>query len=445
MNPCRSPLLLALLPLFAFSLPAQEEKSSPTSWGNWISWRGFASRGLAENSNPPIEWSETKNVRWKAEIPGRSLSTPIVLANWVYLLTAVPSEREGEATNLEPANPRSNPPPTVEYDFFLLALDRGDGKEVWKTLLATAIPHEGGHASSSQASSSPVTDGEHVFVNLGSRGIHCVDLAGEVVWSRDLGLMRTRHQYGEGSSPVLFGDKLIVNRDQEGESFLHVLDKISGEDVWQVARDEETNWTTPLVVLVEGQPQIVVAAHNASRGYDLETGESLWTLPGMTKLCIPSPMHAEGIVYLMSGYPGSSLQALRLTGAKGDMSGSESLLWTHERNTAYVSSPLLYEDRLYFVRVVNGVLSCLDAKTGEVRYEGQKMPGMRRVVSSIVGGGGRVYITSQNGTTKVVKHGDVYEELASNKLEDEFEASPAIAGGELYLRGHRYLYCIAEG
>ena len=306
------------------------------------------------------------------------------------------------------------------------------------------MPHEAGHSTASQASGSPLTDGEHIIAHFGSRGLYCLNMDGEVQWSKEFGQMRTRMGFGEGSSPALQGDVLAMTWDHEGDSFIVTFDKSTGEELWRQPRDEATTWATPFIVSVNGASQIITTATRASRAYDLISGEVIWTCTGMTANCIPTPVYRDGVVYLMSGFRGNKLQAIRLAGAKGDITGTDQVIWSHGQGTSYTPSALLYEDNLYFLRTNNGVLSCLDRKTGDVHYEGQRLPGMRQVYSSPVGASGRVYVTSRGGTTVVLEHGNEYVELATNELDDGFDASAAIVGDELYLRGQKFLYCIAE-
>ncbi len=268
-------------------------------------------------------------------------------------------------------------------------------------------------------------------------------LDGELLWQRDLGDMRTRNGFGEGSSPAVAGDLLIVNWDHEDDSFIVALDKKTGKDVWRRDRDEVTSWSTPLVVEVGGRPQIVVAATGRSRGYDLATGEVVWQLGGMTVNVVPSPVYGNGMAYLMSGFRGAALQAVRLAGAQGELEATEAVAWTRDHDTPYVPSPLLYDDRLYFLKVNTGILTCLDAATGKVLYQ-QRLDGISNVYASPVGAAGRVYLAGREGTVLVLEHGDAYKVLASNTLDEGFDASPAIAGGELYLRGAKHLYSLTE-
>lgn len=423
--------------LLASCVGAQEAQ------GHWKSWRGENGTG-AGRGKPPITWAEGKNVRWKVQVGGRGVSSPIVFGDRVYVTTAVETDRSGPSTALEAHDKLSTPPPTNVHAFAVVALDRATGKSVWRRVVKETIPHEGGHKTNSQAAGSPVTDGERLYVDFGSRGLYCLGFDGKVLWSKDLGLMRTRHQYGEGASPAVYGDTLVVLRDQEGDSFIAAFDKRTGRPLWRKKRDEVTGWSTPLIVDVDNKPQVITTATGASRAYDLSTGEERWSLSGMTVNSIPSPIHAEGVAYLMSGWKGNVLQAVRLSGAKGDLGNTPHVAWTHSRNTSYVPSALLYGDCIYFLRLVNGVVTCLDRKTGAVHYEGKRLSGMRRIIASPVGAGGHVYITAVSGTTQVLKHGPEFALAATNQLDDEFIASPALAGNEIYLRGEKHLYCIAH-
>ena len=435
------PPCLALL--LASAVVAQDRSATkPADGPGWHTWRGPDCRAIAPDADPPITWSEgeAKNIRFKVALPGLGTSSPIVLGARIYVTTAIETDRTGRG----PARDAGGPTPTKVHEFAVLALDRHSGKVLWHKNVIEKAPHEGLHPTATQASHSPMTDGEHLYVYFGSRGLHCLDLAGEVQWSKQFGQMRTRHNWGEGSSPVIHGNTIVVNWDHEDDSFVVALDKRNGKELWRKPRDEVTSWSTPLIVEVDGGLQVIIAATTASRGYDLANGKVLWTCAGMTVNCIPTPIHANGLVYLMSGYRGNKLQAVRLKGATGDVAKGNNLVWTHDRSTSYVPSSLVYENCIYFLRKNSGVLSCLDATTGKPHFEGQRLAGIRSVYASPVGAAGRVYITSRKGTTNVFKVGAEYRELASNKLDDEFDATAAIVGDAIYLRGRAHLYCIAE-
>ncbi|MEM6674105.1 MAG: PQQ-binding-like beta-propeller repeat protein [Planctomycetota bacterium] len=421
----------------------------------WPAWRGPDRNGVALSA-APTTWSESENVKWRVELPGLGISTPIVWGDRLYVTTAVDTGRvpegapepepEPEPAAEEGRRRRRREAPRTVFEFRVLCLDRSDGSVVWNTLAADGVPHEAGHSTNSQASASPITDGEHFFAFFGSRGLHCLDMDGKVVWSKDFGEMQTRNQFGEGASPALHGDTLVVVWDHEGDDFIVALDKSTGEEKWRKVRDEPTSWVTPLIVPVGDRQQVIVPGTGASRAYDLETGDVVWEIAGMTTNCVPTPIYEGGIVFLMSGFRGSALQAIALEGAKGALGDDdENVLWTYGKNTPYVPSGVLVDGRLYFLRVNSGRVTCLDAASGEELFAAENLGGIRSVYGSLTAAGDHVYATSREGETVVFQAGSEFVEVASNVLDDAFDASPVIVEGELFLRGRKALYCIAEG
>ena len=306
------------------------------------------------------------------------------------------------------------------------------------------VPHEGfRQGDGSFASPSPITDGQHVFAYFGSRGLYCYDLEGKLQWSHDLGDMRISNGFGEGSSPALYKNTLIVNWDNEGDSFVVALDKNTGKTLWKTEREERTSWSTPLVVEHDGKPQIVTDATSRIRSYDLATGKLIWECAGLTRNVIPSPVAGDGMLYAMSGFQGNALLAIHL-GRTGDLTGTDAIAWSHKKSTPYVPSPLLYGDKLYFFAGNNGTLSCFDIRAGKALIDAERIDALQGVYASPVGASGRVYLTGRNGVTVVIRQSDKLEKLATNQLEDKFDASPAVVGKDLFLRGHEHLYCIAE-
>ena len=269
-------------------------------------------------------------------------------------------------------------------------------------------------------------------------------MTGQPLWDHDFGDMDIRMGFGEGSSPTLHGDTIVINWDHQGQSFITALDKRTGRELWRSDRDEITSWSTPLVVEHNGRAQIITSATNRVRSYDLETGVLLWNGEGVTLNAIPSPVAADGMVYLTSGYRGNQLYAVALDDAAGDVTGSNAIVWSLDQDTPYVPSPLLYDGILYLTKGNNGILSAYDARTGELHYGPERLPGIRSLYASPVAADRRIYIPSRDGTTLVVAAGPSFEVLSANILDDRFDASPAIVDGEIYLRGHRYLYCIAD-
>ena len=405
---------------------------------NWPSWRGPDATGVAPKAKPPAEWSEEKNVRWKVEIPGRGSSSPVVWGDRVEVLTAAPAGVELAASHDSRARQ------LTPHRMMVLALDRKTGKTVWERTAREEQPHEGYHQQfGTWASASAVTDGEVLIASFESRGIYAYDMNGKQLWTVDLGDKKMRNEFGEGSTPALHKDRVVLVWDHQGESFIAALDKKTGKELWRQKRQEIDSWATPLVVESGGKAQVVTGAMNRIRSYDLQSGELVWETAGLTMNPIPSPVAADGIVYLMSGFRGNSLKAIRLAEAKGDITGTPAILWSFDRDTPYVPSPLLYDGVLYFLEGNTGVLSAFDAKTGKPHYQVQRIEGVPNVFASPVGADGKVFVLGQDGSTAVIKHGPAFELIGVNKLEDRFDASPALVDGEIYLRGYKYLYCVA--
>ena len=431
---------------------------------NWHHWRGPHANGTAVNANPPITWSESENIRWKVPIPGLGHATPIIWDDKIFVQTAIKIEKteedrpeEAPETESVDENPFSGFLPKEQenrgrsgnrgidpYQFRLITYNRSDGSILWEKTLREEAPHEGMHNDSSYASNSPVTDGEHIYAYFGSRGVYCLNMTGDLIWEKDLGEMRKAGTFGEGSCPIIHGDTIVILQDQEGQSFIVALDKRTGDEIWKMERDERTTWTSPIVVEHNGTSQVIVPATNRTRSYDLKNGDVLWECGGMTRNVIPSPLHSNGHVYVISGFSGSSLQAIDLDVADGDITGTDAVEWEYNRDTPYVPSPMLSGDIIYFLKGNTGILTAIDRKTGRLHYGPERVAGIGGVYSSIAGAADRVYIASRNGTVTVLKDGPEFEVLAENKLDDSFNASPAFVGSELILRGTQYLYCIAE-
>lgn len=477
---------------------------------NWPTWRGTSGQGIADGA-PPIEWGEGKNIRWKVEIPGRGMSTPIVWGNQVFVLTAIPTGPKKETTGASTSTGRSggsgrpssgggggfnredfmkrfdknkdgeiseeernaartemrrggggsgsssrnrrgrggrggfsmSQAPTQAQQFTIVSLNRKTGKELWQQSPHQEFPHEGHHKDHGFASASPVTDGKSLFVSFGSRGIYSYDLEGQLLWQRQFGKMRTRAGFGEGASPALTEKALIVLWDQEDQSYIVALDKQNGKEIWRQDRDEQTSWTTPLVVTVAGQEQIIVSGSKRTRSYDAASGKVVWEAGGLTSNVIPTPVTGNGLVYVMSGYRGTALQAIKLN-SKGDVSDSDAIAWSYGRSAPYVPSPVLSGERLFFHKSNSAMLSCFNAKTGKSIFVDERLEGIRGIYASPLAANGYLYVIGRDGTTLVLKDADKLEIVATNKLNEKMDASPVIAGNELFLRGHEHLYCIAE-
>jgi outer membrane protein assembly factor BamB len=471
--------LTVILPWAAFAAAPQNAESL----NYWAQWRGPLQNGVAPQGDPPTEWSETKNVKWKLKIPGDGDATPIIWGDKVFVLTAIPTGKKaepkaagasdafrrvadapvvafGQVQQAPPGQQRGGPggqgrgrggpggrgggpPPSEIYQWSVICVDRNAGKVLWQKVAREEVPHEGHQQNNTYASYSPVTDGEHVYVSFGSWGVYCYDFKGGLKWHRDLGKMRSILGFGEGGSPALHDSKLVINWDHEGDDFITALDAKTGETLWKTARDERMTWTTPLIVKTDKGTQVVVPASGKTRSYDLATGKLLWECAGQTANVIPSAVTGHDLVYAISGFRGNSLQAIRYD-RTGDLTDTDAVVWSIKKATPYVPSPLLYDDLLYFFSNNNNILSCYEAKTGKALIDAQRVEGLGDVYASPVGASGRVYLTGRDGRAVVLKKGSQFEVVASNKLDDRFDASPSIVGKQLFLRGHENLYCIAE-
>ncbi len=437
---------------------------------NWHQWRGPLANGVAPNAQPPLTWDASKNIKWKVAIPGSGTSTPIVWGDRIFLTTAIDTKRKPEsaatpAVDAQAENEAPQPPdrsgsqrkggrgggfrgfgsqaPETLFEFIVLCLDRQTGDVRWKQIATEAVPHEGHHRDHGYASGSANTDGDSLFVTFGSRGIYCYDLEGNLRWKRDLGKMKIIAGFGEGSSPAAHGDSLIVNWDHENDSFIVSLDKATGQDKWRVARDEGSTWNTPLIVEHKGVTQVIVNGTKRTRSYDFTSGELIWECGGQASNPVPSPVAANGIVYCMTGYRGYALKAIPLD-AKGDITDTDQVLWERNSGTPYVPSPLLYDGLLYFTRSNNGILTCVKADTGEEVFANERLGDVRNMYASITYADGKVYLTSREGNTVVIRHGPTLEILATNELGEGIDASPVFVGQELFLRSAQHLYCIVE-
>lgn len=411
---------------------------------NWPQWRGPLGTGVAPDANPPVEWSETKNVRWKVALPGKGHSTPIVWGDRIYLTTAIPFGEKLPPKHSTAPGTHDGVPVTQRHEFAVIAVDRRDGKVLWHKTALRKLPHEGGHYTGSLASNSCVTDGELVFAFFGSHGLHCFDKNGVLRWQKEFGEMQTKHGHGESASPALFGDTLVINWDHDAKSFVVAFDKRTGRQLWRKDRDEETSWSSPIIVEQDGKPLLIVAGTNRVRGYDLATGEVVWQCGGLSSNIVATPVAAEGMVFVGSSYEKKALLAIRMDGARGDITGTPRVAWSRSRGTPYVPSPLLYGDSLYFLTHYQGIITRVNARTGEDQPGPIRLGGLDNIYASPVAGGRRVYVSDLDGKTIILSHEDKPRLLALNRLDDVFAASAAIVGRELFLRGERHLYCIVE-
>lgn len=436
----RTFILSLLLAVTAQANDAVEDSAS----NNWPQWRGPLGTGVSPSGDPPVKWSEDHNVRWRVELPGRGHATPVIWGDRIFISTAVPFGPELEPRKSGRPGAHDNLAVSQKHRFLALAVDRETGRILWQKTLSEALPKEGAHYTASLSSASPVADKEHVFAFFGSHGLFCLNHEGMVVWQKQLGQMHTKHGHGEGASPALHDETLVVNWDHEGDSYIVAFDKSTGKERWRKAREEVTSWATPIIVNHRGKSQIIVCGTSRVRGYDLEDGSVIWECGGLSANIVATPVFSDGIVIAGSSYEKRAMLAIRLDDAKGEITDTEHVVWSRRRGTPYVPSPLLYNNALYFHAHYQSVLTRLDARTGEEKPGPFRLPGIGNVYASAVGAAGRVYVTDIEGTTLVFTNEERPKILARNRLDDRFNASVAIAGRELFLRGEKFLYCISR-
>ena len=420
---------------------------------DWPGWRGDG-RGISPENNLPLKWSEDEGVKWKTPIPGAGHSSPIVWGNRVFVTTAVAEDPNVESFRggVYMGGNRQKPDES-EYTYSVICLDADEGNVMWSKAVARQSPKTRRHTKNTYASETPVTDGKYVFASFGSAGLFCVDFEGNVVWQRDLGLMRRQRGWGTGASPILFRDTVIFNCDSDDDSYIAAFDKVTGNPVWRTERNEGASWGTPFLFEAESRTIVVTNATRHMRGYDAASGKLLWECAGGSMITDPSPVTAQGLVFLSSGHSLGFLRpqpiiAVRpealgdITPPKGQ-SQSDGIAWSHRSGGSYVPSPIAIGEYLY-VPQDRGSVTCYEARTGKTMYEKQKLGARNTITSSPVSGDGKIYVQTEDGECYVVKPGPVFEILAVNKLDEIFCASPAVSAGKIFLRGRKHLYCIGK-
>ena len=410
----------------------------------WPQWRGPFNTGASGTATPPLRWSNTESIRWKVPLVGKSHASPIVWGDCVYLTAAEPVGDAFPPRRTDAPGAHDNVPVTRAHEFVVMALNRSTGETAWRTVVKKAIPHEGGHYTGSQAAASPCTDGKRIYASFGSRGLYALDMQGKVLWQQQLGTMQTRHAHGEGASPALHGDTLVVAWDHEGQSFIAAFDTKTGEQRWKTLRDVNTSWSSPVIIADVDPPQVVIAATGRVRAYRLDTGKEIWSCDGLSRNVVATPVYGGGLLYAANSYDWQALLAIRVAGATGDITTTDHLVWSTKRLTPYVPSPLLYKGTIYFLRHNHNVLSGLNALSGEPRHDPIRLFGMRELFASPVAASNRIYLTGRDGVVCVYDTASPPKRLALNRLDDAFSASPALAGSDMYLRGERFLYCISN-
>jgi outer membrane protein assembly factor BamB len=419
---------------------------------NWAQWRGPESQGISNERGLPATWDEKTNIRWKAAIAGRGFSQPIIWGNRIFLTTDV--EGAAEPTGYKPPKRIIDGQEFVHPDwtgtdkihtFKTICLDRETGKTLWEQTSYEGKVYDYRHKRGNYAAPSPVTDGRLVYTYFGSEGVYCYDFKGKLIWKKSLGNIGTIGM-GVGTSPVIYENLLIILADQEfdgTDSFMVALDRKTGREVWRVKRPVQSSWATPVIVRTAERVELVTSGNEWLISYDPATGREYWRASGLKSHAIATPLVGHGLVIFSSGFPSKAIIAVKPGGA-GNIDGTDRIVWKYNKGTAYVPSPILYGDYVYLMSDA-GIMTCLEAKTGKVVYEGGRVPVATKFYgASPVAFDGKILLTSDNGETFVIKAGPKHEVLGTNIIDEPVRTSIAIAGGRLFLRGEKHLYCIGS-
>lgn len=416
---------------------------------NWSQWRGSEGSGVSDETRLPAEWSADKNIKWKTPISGRGHSSPIVWGNRVFLTTDIEGDVVPGATAVRHMmeGQEFKHPDSVGADrkhtLKVICLDRDSGKIVWERTAYEGAVYDNRHRKGSFASPTPAADSSRVYAWFGSEGIYCYDFSGKQLWKGSLGPIATMGM-GPGSSPVLFENLVILQCDEDSgeKSLIVALDRRTGKEAWRSPRHVQASWSTPLIVRTPRRVELITSGNELIISYDPRTGKELWRLHGHESNAIPSPVAGHGMVFVSAGFPVKRTFAVKL-GGSGDLTNSNNVVWKYEKGSAYVPSPILYGDYLYLM-TDRGMLTCLDAETGAVKYEGGRVPIPATFTASPVAFEGKILLVSEDGDTFVIKAGPAHELITTNSIGEPVYASPAIADGMIFIRGERSLYCIAN-
>ena len=441
------PITIALVISLLSTVLLFGSRAVASAGANWPQWRGPSGQGVSTEKNLPREWSATKNIKWKTPIAGRGHSSPIVWGNKIFVTTAiegpvVPGAKavkhmDGDKEFLHPDSVGADRKQTLK----VICLNRETGKILWEQTAFEGTPYDNRHRKSSFASSTPATDGKYVYAFFGTEGLYAYEMSGKLAWKADLGKLGTVGM-GTGTSPILYENLVVLQCDEEnGEaSFIVALDKKTGKEVWRTPRKVQVSWSTPLLVRTAKRDELITSGSEAVIAYDPATGRELWRHKGVESNAIPSPVANNEMVFISAGSPAKIAMAITL-GGTGDL--VDAVVWKYAKGTAYVPSPILYGDYLYLT-TDRGILTCLDARTGEVKYEGGRVPIPATFTASPIAFEGKILLTSEDGDTFMVKAGPKHEILATNSVGEPVYASPAVADGKIFIRGERNLFAIGN-
>jgi len=421
---------------------------------NWPQWRGPNHTAVVpDDPGLPERWSNSENVAWKTAVPGIGWSSPIVWGNKVFVTSVIADEDyEDPRAGLylpDTGDARfSDPLPGTHY-WVIFCLDFDTGDLVWRRTAHQGLVESTIHPKNSLASATPTTDGERIYALFGNLGLFAYDFDGTFLWNQDIQSRSDQWGWGTGSSPTLLDDQILVMHDNDEESYLASFDTRTGEPNWRVIRDEVSAWSTPVVWKNDIRTEIITVGKNKVRSYDA-SGNLLWFFSGqMTNVTVPTPIPADGVVYVSSGYVGDDHRPAYavLQGAEGDITlganqqSNEYIRWYQPKIGAYNPSPILYRG-IYYTLHDRGFLTAHDARTGRVVYDRVRIDIGATFTSSPWAYNGKLFALSEDGETYVIEAGPEYKLLRKNVLSEMTLASPAVAGGTLFLRTQSAVYAI---
>ncbi len=427
-----------------------------TKPANWPSFRGTGATGVADGQYPPVEWDAEagKNILWKTAIPGLAHSSPVVWGERIFVITAISSDpnaklKHGLYGDVKPSEDVS------KHTWKIYSLDKKSGRILWEKTVFEGVPNVKRHPKSTQANSTPATDGKNVVALFGFGGLYCFNFKGDVVWKKDLGVLDAGwfydpdYQWAYGSSPLIYQDLVIVQADLQKNSYIAAFSLKNGDQVWKTIRDEVPSWGSPSLVQTKDGAQIVANGTNFIRGYNVKTGKELWKLHGNSEITVPTPFVAHDLIFVTSGYaPIQPIYAIKLNATgditlKDDAESNEFIAWSKKRGGPYMPTPIVYGDYLYTC-ANNGVVTAYNAKTGERIYQ-KRLGGQGSgyaFSASPIAADGKLYFTSEDGEIYVVKAGPEYEVLAVNKMNEVSMATPAISDKMIIVRTLSNVYGI---
>jgi outer membrane protein assembly factor BamB len=407
---------------------------------NWPQWRGPNGQGVSTETALPTEWAPDRNIAWKTPL-AHGYSSPVIWGDRIYLTAAIEGEVVPgvipESVRIKMAHPDSVAGDR-KHTLKLLALDAGTGKLVWERTAYEGPVFDARHRRSTFAGPSAITDGTMVFAYFGPEGLYAFDVTGKPRWS----IVEKFHTMGlgTGTSPVLHENLVIIQRDQdEKTSVVVAYDKATGKEVWKTPRPVDISWSTPVLVKVDGRTELVTNASQHVIGYDASTGRELWRTRGVESNAIHGPLVGKGLVVVTAGFPAKRIVAIR----PGNQPDDRRIAWEYTKGTGYVLTNILYGDYVY-LSTDNGILTCLDAATGKVMYEGGRPPKPTHFMGSAVAYQGLIAMTSQDGDTYMIKAGPKHEIVRINTIDEPVYSSSALANGRVYIRSEKHLYAIGK-